>query len=139
MIEQTLVLLKPDAVRRRLIGEVIRRFEAKGLDIVAMKMLQFDEAVTHAHYGQYANKSFYPALSEFIRSGPSIAMVVRGDSAIELVRKLMGATRPEEAAPGTIRGDFANDVTANVVHGSDSPDTAKKEIARFFQPTEIFG
>jgi nucleoside-diphosphate kinase len=139
MRERTLVLIKPDGVRRRLIGEVIRRFEAKGLDIVAMKMLRFDEALTRAHYGQYAQQPFYPALSEFIQSGPSVALVVEGNDAIALVRKMMGATRHTDAEPGTIRGDLANETTANIVHGSDSPETARREIACFFSEEETFG
>ena len=138
MREQTLVLIKPDGVRRRLIGEVIRRFEAKGLDIVAMKMLRFDEPMVRAHYGQYADLPFYPALSEFIQSGPCVAMVVEGNDAIGLVRTMMGATRHTEAAPGTIRGDFAHHTTCNIVHGSDSAETAKIEIPRFFSEPEIF-
>jgi nucleoside-diphosphate kinase len=139
MRERTLVLIKPDGVRRRLIGEVIRRFEAMGLDVIAMKMLRFDEALTRSHYGQYAEQPFYPALSEFIQSGPSVALVVEGNDAIVLVRKMMGATRHTDAAPGTIRGDFAHDTTRNIVHGSDSPETAKREIARFFTETEMSG
>jgi len=139
MRERTLVLIKPDGVRRRLVGEIIRRFEAKGLDIVAMKMLRFDDELVRSHYGQYADKDFYPALSRFIQSGPSVAMVLEGNDAIALVRKMMGATRHTEAEPGTIRGDFANDTTANIVHGSDSPETAEREIARFFSRDEIFG
>jgi len=139
MRERTLVLIKPDAVRRRLIGEVIRRFEALGFDIIAMKMIRFDEALTRSHYGQYAAQPFYPALSEFIQSGPSVALVVEGNDAIGLVRKMMGATRHTEAAPGTIRGDFAHDTTCNIVHGSDSPETAASEIARFFTEAEIIG
>lgn len=139
MRERTLVLIKPDGVRRRLVGEIIRRFEAKGFDIVAMKMLRFDEALTEAHYGQYADKPFYQALSGFIQSGPVVAMVVEGNDAIALVRKMIGATRHTEAEPGTIRGDFAIDTTENLVHGSDSPETARREIARFFADEEIVG
>lgn len=138
MHERTLVLIKPDGVRRRLIGEIIRRFEAKGFDIVATKMLRFDEALTRTHYGQYADQDFYPALSAFIQSGPCMAMVVEGNDAIALVRKMMGATHHTEAEPGTIRGDFADDTTANIVHGSDSREVAEREIACFFTKAEIF-
>lgn len=138
MRERTLVLVKPDGVRRRLIGEVLRRFEAKGLDIIAMKMLRFDEALTRAHYGQYAQQPFYPALSQFIQSGPSVALIVEGNDAIALVRTMMGTTRHTDAAPGTIRGDFAHDTTCNIVHGSDSPEMAEREIKRFFSDAEIF-
>jgi nucleoside-diphosphate kinase len=139
MRERTLVLIKPDGVSRRLIGEVIRRFEAKGLDIVGMKMLRFDATLTQAHYGQYAAQAFYPSLSEFIQSGPSVALVVEGNDAIALVRKMMGATRHTDAEPGTIRGDFAHDTTCNIVHGSDSPETAEREIPLFFHEAEILG
>jgi len=139
MRERTLVLIKPDAVRRRLVGEIIRRLEAKGLDVIAAKMLKFDKALTRAHYGQYADKPFYAGLSRFIRSGPCVAMVVEGEDAIAQVRKMMGGTRPADAEPGTIRGDLASDTTANVVHGSDSPKTAKREIRLFFRKAEMFG
>ncbi|MCX8035810.1 MAG: nucleoside-diphosphate kinase [Candidatus Sumerlaeia bacterium] len=138
MIEQTLVLIKPDGVRRGLIGEVIRRIEAKGLRIVAMKMLQFDETLTRRHYGQYAKEDFYPALSRFIQSGPSVAMVVEGLEAIGIVRLMMGPTRALDAAPGTIRGDLALGTRENIVHGSDSPAAARREIACFFRKKEIF-
>jgi len=138
MREQTLVLIKPDGVRRRLVGEIIRRFEAKGLDLVAMKMLRFDGELTRRHYGQYAQQAFYPALSRFIQSGPCVAMVIEGPNAIALVRKMMGGLRPSETEPGTIRGDFAHDTTENVIHGSDSPETAAREIAIFFSDGEIF-
>jgi nucleoside-diphosphate kinase len=138
MRERTLVLIKPDGVRRRLMGEIIGRFEAKGLDVVAMKMMQFDEALVKAHYGQYEPLEFYPALSKFIRSGPCVAMVIEGNDAIALVRKLIGATQHLQAEPGTIRGDLANETTANLVHGSDARETAEAEIPRFFSEGEIF-
>lgn len=139
MREQTLVLIKPDGVRRHLIGEILRRFEAKGFDIVAVKMIRFDDELTRKHYGQYAGKDFYPALSAFIQSGPSVALVVEGNDAIALVRKMMGALRPIDTEPGTIRGDFASDTTVNVIHGSDSVETAAREIPCFFSNEEIFG
>jgi nucleoside-diphosphate kinase len=137
MRERTLVLIKPDGVRRRLIGKIVGRFEARGLDIIAMKMLQFDTEMTRAHYGQYADQDFYPALSRFIESGPTVAMIVEGNDAIALVRQMMGATSHLEAAPGTIRGDLADDTTINLVHGSDSSEKAAREIARFFREGEI--
>lgn len=139
MREKTLVLIKPDGVRRRLMGEVIGRFEARGFDIVAMKMIRFDEELTQKHYGQYAGEDFYPALCEFIQSGLSVAMVVEADNAIALVRKMMGALNVMEAEPGTIRGDFAHHQTRNVIHGSDSPETAAREVACFFSENEVFG
>jgi len=139
MRERTLVLIKPDGVHRHLVGEIIRRFEAKGFDIIGLKMVRFDEGLTRAHYGQYADLDFYPALSRFIQSGPTIAIVLEGSDAIALVRKMIGATRHTQAEPGTIRGDFAHETTANLVHGSDTPETAVREIARFFTAAELAG
>jgi nucleoside-diphosphate kinase len=131
-IERTLVLVKPDGVRRRLVGEVIRRLEAKGLDIVAMRMLTLDEAMAAEHYAEHREKPFFPDLVAFITSGPLVAMAVEGEEAVEVVRALMGATDPKRAAPGTIRGDLALEITENVVHGSDSAASAKRELALFF-------
>lgn len=138
MPEQTLVLLKPDAVQRGLVGEIIRRFEAKGFIIAAIKMLRFNKKLTQDHYGQYEKEPFYPTLSKFTCSGPSVALVVEGENAIEIVRLMMGATSPLKSEPGTIRGDFSHHVTWNVIHGSDSAKTAKSEIRRFFSKSEIF-
>jgi nucleoside-diphosphate kinase len=138
MPERTLVLIKPDAVKRQLIGEIIRRLEQKNLRIIAMKMLQFDNALADAHYSEHVSKDFYPALKKFITSGPCIAMVVEGRGAIIVVRNIIGNTDPIDALPGSIRGDLALEVTQNLVHGSDSPATAKKEIPLFFSPQELF-
>ena len=130
-VEQTLVLVKPDGVRRRLIGEVIRRLEAKGLSIVAMRMLTMDEAMAGEHYAEHTEKPFFNDLVSFITGGPLVAMAVEGDEAVSVVRTLMGATDPKKAALGTIRGDLAIEMTENIVHGSDSPASAKRELALF--------
>ena len=138
-VERTLILVKPDGVRRGLVGEIVGRFERKGLHVVAMKMLRFDEALARRHYAEHVEKDFFPALLEFITSGPVVAMILEGDDAIALARLMMGATRHTEAAPGTIRGDFAAETTQNLVHGSDSPQRAAIEIGLFFGEDEIVG
>jgi nucleoside-diphosphate kinase len=130
--ERTLVLVKPDGVRRRLIGEVIRRLEAKGLSIVAMRMLTMDVAMAGEHYAEHTEKPFFQDLVSFITGGPLVAMAVEGDEAVSVVRTLMGATDPKKAALGTIRGDLAIEMTENIVHGSDSLASAKRELALFF-------
>jgi nucleoside-diphosphate kinase len=130
--ERTLVLVKPDGVRRRLIGEVIRRLEAKGLTIVAMRMLQMDKEMASKHYEEHLSKAFFDDLVTFITGGPLVAMAVEGDEAVSVVRTLMGATDPKKAALGTIRGDLAIEMTENIVHGSDSPASASRELALFF-------
>jgi nucleoside-diphosphate kinase len=130
--ERTLVLVKPDGVRRRLIGEVIRRLEAKGLDIVGMRMLQMDKEMASRHYEEHVAKPFFNDLVTFITGGPLVAMAVEGDEAVSVVRTLMGATDPKKAALGTIRGDLAIEMTENIVHGSDSPASAARELALFF-------
>lgn len=138
MIQRSLVLVKPDGVRRGLAGEVISRIERKGYRIVALKMLQMDRALAERHYAAHAQKPFFNDLVSFITSGPIIAMVVEGHGAIAGIRALMGATDPLNAAPGTLRGDFATFITENLVHGSDSEAAAASEIALFFSPEEIF-
>ncbi len=130
--QRTLVLCKPDAVERGLVGEVIARIERKQLRIVAMRLLTVDEALARRHYEEHVEKPFFPELLEFITRGPTVAMVVEGTEAVSVVRTLMGATNPRDAAPGTIRGDFAIEVTENLVHGSDAPESAEREIALFF-------
>ena len=136
-MERTLVLIKPDAVQRGLAGEVISRLESRGLKIVAMKMLQMDEAKATCHYEPHVGKPFFKGLVEFITSSPLIAMVLQGENAVEMTRNTMGATNPLTATPGTIRGDLATDIGRNLIHGSDSLDTAQKEIGIFFSPEEI--
>jgi nucleoside-diphosphate kinase len=129
---RTLVLCKPDAVRRRLVGEIVRRIEAKQLTITAMQMRTLDEATAKRHYAEHDGKPFFGDLVEFITGGPLVAMVVEGPEAWKVVRTLMGTTNPREAAPGTIRGDLAIELTENLVHGSDGADSAEREIEIFF-------
>lgn len=132
MKERTLVLVKPDGVRRKLVGEVIGRFEKKTLDIVALKLLQIESALANEHYAEHAEKPFFGDLISFITSGPVVAMAIEGDEAISVVRAMMGATDPKKSAPGTIRGDYGLITTENLVHGSDSPESAARELALFF-------
>ena len=132
MSERTLILIKPDGVRRGLIGNVISRLERKGLHLVAMEMRTLDRATAELHYAEHEGKPFFPPLLEFITSAPLVALVAEGESAIEAFRSLAGATNPLTAAPGTIRGDHALQVKENVVHGSDSPESAAREIKIFF-------
>jgi len=130
--DRTLILVKPDAFERALTGEVIARFERKGLRLVALKLMQVDVELAERHYGEHAGKPFFPELVEFITRGPLVALVLEGEGAIEAARQVIGATNPLEAAPGSIRGDFATEITFNLVHGSDSPNSAAREIELFF-------
>ncbi len=131
-VEKTLVIIKPDAVRRRLAGEILRRFEQKGLDIARLSVGQVSEEAAREHYQHHADKPFFPSLLESITAGPVVFAILEGPDAIRQVRNLMGATNPVDAAPGTIRGDFACELPDNLVHGSDSPEAAAAEIQRFF-------
>lgn len=131
-VEETFIMIKPDAVRARKSGEIITRIERSGLTIERMEMCTLTDDVVKKHYAHLADKPFFPSLVGFMTSGPVVKMIVSGPSAIKKMRMLMGATDPVEAAPGTIRGDYAVDVNSNVIHGSDGPDTAKLEIERFF-------
>jgi len=131
--EKTLVLVKPDGVRRGLVGEVISRLENKQLRILAMTLLTVDQALAKRHYEEHTEKPFFGELVSFITSGPVVAMAVEGEQAISVVRDLMGATDPKQAAPGTIRGDFGLAITENIVHGSDSEISAKRELELFFE------
>jgi nucleoside-diphosphate kinase len=132
LMQRTLLLVKPDGVRRGLVGEILSRVERKGLRLAAVKMLTPNRELAEAHYAVHKGKSFYEDLISFITSGPVVAAVVEGPDAVALLRLLMGATRHTEAAPGTIRGDFACDTQQNLVHGSDSPETAEEEIRLWF-------
>ncbi|HEY5420386.1 MAG TPA: nucleoside-diphosphate kinase [Marmoricola sp.] len=132
MTQRTLVLLKPDAVRRGLVGEVLGRFEAKGLRIVAMEHRTIDAAQADRHYAEHVQRDFYPPLRDFVTSGPLVALVLEGDEAVEVVRAANGATDGRKAAPGTIRGDLALSNRENLVHGSDSPESAVREIGIWF-------
>ncbi len=137
-VQKTLVLIKPDALQRELAGEVIGRFERKGLKIVAMKMAHLDEATLTEHYGHLKEKSFFPALLKFMMQTPVIAMVLEGLDVIETVRVIVGATNPRVADAGTIRADLSMNVPSNMVHASDSVEAATVEINRFFKPEEVF-
>lgn len=132
MSERTLVLLKPDAVRRALIGEIVSRFERKGLVISAMQMRQIDADLADTHYAEHVEKGWYPELRAFITGGPLVAMVVEGDQAVTVVRGLVGATDGRKAAPGTIRGDYSLSGSENLVHASDSAESATRELALWF-------
>ncbi len=135
--ERTLVLLKPDTVERGLMGEMMARLERKSLQVSALKMMRVDRDMAEEHYAEHRDKPFFDDLIGFITSGRVVAMVVEGPQAIGVVRAMMGATNPFEARSGTIRGDFGLDLTANLVHGSDSPESAETEIERFFNADEI--
>ena len=130
--ERTLVLIKPDAMRRGLAGEILRRFEARGLEVEEAKLIEVDRPLAEEHYAEHAEKPFYGELVEFITSGPTLALVLEGEGAIATVRATMGATDPADAGPGTIRGDLALSMPDNLVHGSDSPESAAREIALWF-------
>jgi nucleoside-diphosphate kinase len=130
--ERTLVLVKPDGVRRGLVGEVISRLERKGLTLVAMELRTLDRATAERHYGEHADKPFFTDLVTFITGGPLVALVVEGHRAVEAVRTLMGVTDPVQATPGSLRGDYALEIGQNLVHGSDSPQSGVREVALFF-------
>jgi len=136
-MQRTLFLVKPDGVQRGLAGEVISRLEARGLKIVALKLMRMTAGLAHRHYEAHTDKPFFKGLVEFITSGPLVAMVVEGVNAVEVVRSTMGGTDPVNADPGTIRGDLAVEIGRNLVHGSDSPEAAEREIGLFFQPGEL--
>ena len=132
MTERSLVLIKPDAVRRGLVGEIIGRFERKGLTVDAMVLRRMDAALADQHYADHVEKAFYPPLKEFMTSGPLVALVLSGDEVIEVVRAMIGATDGRKAAAGTVRGDFSLSNRENLVHASDSPDSAKRELQLWF-------
>ena len=136
-MERTFVMLKPDAVQRGLAGEIIQRFEQRGLKIVAIKAVQLSPEFAHKHYAVHVGKPFFEGLIKYITSGPVIAMVLEGSNAIEVARATMGATNPAKAAPGTIRADFALEMGRNLVHGSDGPETAAFEIGLWFKSEEL--
>ena len=136
-MEKTLILLKPDCVHRRLVGAVLQRFEQKGLRLAAMKLVQPDRGLAERHYAVHKGKPFYDSLLQFLTSGPTLALVLEWREAVTVARNLIGATDGVKAPPGTIRGDFALSVQNNLIHGSDSPDNAKAEIALWFKPEEL--
>jgi len=135
--ERTFVMIKPDAVQRGLIGEIIHRFEQRGLKIIAMKMISVDRKLAEKHYAVHKGKSFFEPTVRYITSSPVVAMVLEGINAIEMVRLMMGKTDPQQASPGTIRGDYGQFIGRNIIHGSDSKDTAEYEINLWFKPDEI--
>ena len=135
--ERSFVLLKPDAVARRLMGEILGRFESKGLKIVGMKMLMVTPALSKQHYAEHVQKGFYPLLEDFITSGPVVALAVEGPGAIAVIRAMLGSTNGRESALGTIRGDFGLSRQMNLVHGSDGPEAAARELAIYFKPEEL--
>lgn len=138
-MERTLILAKPDAVQRGLVGEIIARFERRGLQIVGLKLLDLSLPLAKKHYREHVGKPFFQSLVEYITSSPVVAMVVEGPGAVELCRTAIGATDPASAAPGSIRGDYAVSVSRNLVHGSDSVRSAEREIKLFFKDSELFG
>ena len=136
-MEKTLVLVKPDGVQRGLSGEIISRFENRGLKLIGLKLMQVSEDLAGRHYHEHTERPFFPGLVSFITSGPIIAMALEGDNAIGIARQTMGTTNPIEASPGTIRGDLAINIGRNVVHGSDSPESAERELNLFFSKGEL--
>ena len=136
-MQQSFVMVKPDGVQRNLVGEVISRMEKRGMKILALKMYTLSEEIARAHYAEHEGKPFFQSLLDFITSGPSVSMVVQGRSAVSVVRTMVGATNPSEAASGTIRGDFGLDTGRNIVHASDSTESAKCEISIHFDESEI--
>ena len=136
-VERTLILIKPDAVRRRLAGDILQRIESRGFTVVAGKLLTVTRELGEEHYGEHREKSFFGELVEFITSGPTWALVVEGDGVIATMRKTIGATDPANAEPGTIRGDLAMSMPDNLVHGSDSPESAQREVALWFSADEL--
>lgn len=136
-MERTFLMVKPDGVQRNLIGEIVGRFETKGYKLVGGKLMQITKELAETHYGEHKERPFFGELVSFITSGPVFAMVWEGENVISTARKIMGSTNPQDASPGTIRGDFAAQVSQNVIHGSDSPESAEREINLFFNESEL--
>ena len=136
-MEQTYLMVKPDGVQRGLCGEILSRFEKKGLKIVGLKFMLISKEVAENHYGEHKGKPFFPSLISYITSGPVFAMVWEGENAVQVCRNMMGKTNPQDSAPGTIRGDYAMVTGCNIIHGSDSVESAKREISIFFKPEEL--
>ena len=136
-MERTYIMVKPDGVERRLAGEIIRRFETRGLKLLGLKLLTPTRAIAEAHYAVHKERPFFGELVDFVTSGPVVAMIWEGENAIKLTRTMIGATKPVEALPGTIRGDYTCSMINNLVHGSDSPEASADEIALWFKPEEI--
>lgn len=138
-MERTLILIKPDAIQRSLVGEIISRFERKGLKLIGMKMMSLDEAILREHYAHIADKSFYPGVEQFMMSSPVIAMCLEGLEVVQAVRILCGITKARAAEAGSIRGDLAMSLSCNVIHASDTVENAEQEVKRFFKADELFG
>ncbi len=138
-MERTFLAIKPDGVQRKLIGEIIRRFEAKGFTLVGLKLMSVSRELAETHYGVHRERPFFPGLVDFITSGPVVAMVWEGKGVIASARKIIGATNPLNSEPGTLRGDFGVDVGRNIIHGSDAPETAEQEIKLWFKPEDLIG
>ncbi|MDP3881090.1 MAG: nucleoside-diphosphate kinase [bacterium] len=136
--EKTLVLIKPDGIQRALLGEILHRFERKGLKIIGLKMLRLDDVLTKAHYGKYEDKPFFAGLKDFMQSSPIVAVVLCGVNAVKVTRLIVGQTKSYEAIPGTIRGDFAMSMQSNLVHASDPEENPAEEVKRFFEDDELF-
>lgn len=136
-MQRTLIIFKPDCVQRRLVGSILQRFEAKGLRLVALKLMRVDRALGERHYAEHQGKPFFDGLLRFITGGPVVVGVLEGNEAVAVVRNLLGATNGVQAAPGTVRGDFSISKQNNLVHGSDSPESAKREIELWFRPDEL--
>src|SRR3712207_3406509 len=136
-MERSLVILKPDAIQRGLMGPILSRLEQRGLKIIGMKLMQIDEALARRHYAVHEGKSFFPGLVQYIISGPVVVLVVAGDNVIQMIRNTVGATNPLNAAPGTIRGDYAVTIGRNLIHASDSPENGELELANFFREDEL--
>lgn len=136
-MEKTFLMVKPDGVQRSLIGEIVQRFEKKGYQLVGAKLMQISQELAEQHYAEHKERPFFGELVSFITSGPVFAMVWQGENVIKVAREMMGKTNPAEAAPGTIRGDFSVQVAMNVIHGSDSPESAEREVNLFFNPEEL--
>ncbi|WP_019242026.1 MULTISPECIES: nucleoside-diphosphate kinase [Bacillus] len=136
-MEKTFLMVKPDGVQRQLIGDIVARFERKGFQLVGAKLMQISNELAEQHYGEHKERPFFGELVEFITSGPVFAMVWEGENVISTARSMMGATNPKDAAPGTIRGDYAATVGKNIIHGSDSPESAEREIGLFFKQEEL--
>ncbi len=136
-MEKTYLMIKPDGVQRGLVGEIVSRFEKKGLKLVAAKLMTIPKVVAENHYGEHKGKPFFPSLISYITSGPVFAMVWEGENAVQVCRNMMGKTNPQDSAPGTIRGDYCMVTGLNIIHGSDSPASAEREIGIFFKPEEL--
>ncbi|MHC1566694.1 MAG: nucleoside-diphosphate kinase [Candidatus Syntropharchaeia archaeon] len=137
MIERTFLMVKPDGVQRGLVGEIISRFEKRGFKIVGLKLTRIDRETAKKHYAEHEGKPFFDGLVDYITSAPTVSMVIEGKNAVSVVRKMVGATDPKNAPPGTIRGDFALEVGRNIIHASDSPESAEREISLFFNESEL--